>query len=1014
VSDEFGDTWPPELALRIDAACRQFEERLAAGEHPRPDDYLAGFDGAEREALRVELLAVQIQWLARDETVAQSGTARHGASGVPAPVPPRYQIEGVLGEGGMGVVYKARDTQLNRTVALKMIRDASAGPSHLARFRAEAEAVAALPHQNVVQIFDTGEHAGNPYLVLEFVAGGTLADRLSSGPLAPPDAARLVETLARALHSAHERNIVHRDLKPANVLFTAEGAPKVTDFGLVKRLDATAGHTLAGDVMGTPSYMPPEQARGDAKDVGPTADVYALGAILYHCLTGRPPFRAATVAEAIRQVLHDDPARPRLLRAEVPDDLEAVCLKCLEKEQSHRYPTALALADDLRNYLCGRPTDRPTSAWRRLEADLYAKNVALAEREWAAGRPQNAGPYLDACPTELRGWEWYCLRGLRDRPLTLREHTDVVYGVTFSHDGTRIASVSDDQTVRLWEVPSAKPEGFAATGTLLHTFGGHTDQLYTPRFTPDGRSLVTASQAGVVKVWDLDTGAVRELVGHTDVVVGVALSHDGRFVASASDDTTVRLWEFDSGKELRVFRGHTDMVNAVCFSPDGKLLASASYDQTVRVWDVGTGREVHRLCKHTGFVWAVSFSPDGRLLASAGGDAVVRMWEVETGDERFALIGHSGVVWSVAFTPDGTRLASAGWDKTVRLWDTASGQETVALRAHADAVNAIAFSPDGTRLASASDDRTITVWVADSAQRKQPVTARTFRDHTGAVLSVAFSPNGRLLASAGDDRTARVWDVETGSVLFALAGHSALVAAVGFAPDGKTIATASADKTVRLWETETGRETRILRGHTDRIYGLAFSPDGHRLATGGWDRTVRLWDTTTGETVRVFRGHTNWVWSVAFSPDGTRLVSGSTDRTVRVWNLRTTDDPFVLRGHELKVLGVAFSPDGRLVASAGGNGVAKMWDAHTGAEIRTLVGHTDRVTAVAFDPTGAYLATTSEDQTVRTWEARTGAAVHTYIGHARTVSAVAFAPSGSRLASGGGEGAVMVWDVSVQ
>jgi eukaryotic-like serine/threonine-protein kinase len=263
--------------------------------------------------------------------------------------------------------------------------------------------VAALSHPNVVQIFDTGEHAGNPYLVLEFVAGGTLASRLQRGELEPTEAARLVASLAQAVHAAHTRGIIHRDLKPANILFTADGVPKVSDFGLVKRLDADDAQTRSGEFMGTPAYMPPEQAAGHAKAVGPEADVYALGAILYECLTGRPPFRGATVLDTLRQVLNDEPAPPRRLRPEVPADLEAVCLKCLEKSPSHRYRTGEALADDLHNFLCGNPTDRPTSAWRRLEADLYAKNVALAEREWAAGRPQNAGPYLDACPTELRG-----------------------------------------------------------------------------------------------------------------------------------------------------------------------------------------------------------------------------------------------------------------------------------------------------------------------------------------------------------------------------------------------------------------------------------------------------------------------------------------------------------------------------------------------------------------------------------------------------------------------------------
>ena len=1011
------DTWPPALALRIDAACCRFEELLKRGDKPLVDDYLTGFEGPERAALHEELLAVQRQWLAGNETLDHSAarSMEPPRASAPVSVTSRYRIEGELGRGAMGVVYQARDTQLNRVVAIKMVLAGErADERHLARFRAEAEAVAALSHPNIVQIFDTGECGGNPYLVLEVLPGGTLADRLRRGELPPRDAARLIETLARAAHAAHARGIIHRDLKPANVLFTSDGVPKVTDFGLVKRLDGDSAHTRTGEFMGTPAYMSPEQAAGNAKEVGPEADVYALGAILYECLTGRPPFRGATVLETVRQVLNDEPAPPRRLRPDVPADLEAVCLKALEKEPTHRYRTADALADDLRNFLAGRPTERPTSAWRRVEAELYAKNVALAEREWAAGRPQNAEPYLDACPVELRGWEWYCLRGLRDRPLTLRDHEDVVYGVTFSPDGTRIASVSDDQTIRMWEVPSARPEGFAASGAVLRTLSGHADQLYTPRFTPDGTKLVTASQAGVVKVWDIETGAARELAGHTDVVVGIEVSHDGRFVASASDDTTVRLWNLSTGDEVRVFRGHTDMVNAVAFSPDGRWLASASYDQTVRVWDVETGRELHRLCKHAGFVWAVAFSPDGRLLASAGGDATVRVWEVETGDERLALAGHSGVVWSVAFAPDGSRLASGGWDKTVRLWDVATGQEMVALRGHADAVNAVAFSPDGTRLASAGDDRTVVVWVADRTTRPERASARSLRDHAGPVLAVAFGPDGTRLASAGDDRTARIWDAENGAVLFTLAGHAALVGGVAIHPRGHLVATVSADKTVRLWEATTGREQRVLRGHTDRVYGVAFSPDGSLLATAGWDRTVRVWDVSSGAAVRVLHGHTNWVWSVAFSPDGERLVSGGTDRTVRVWGWRGASEPLVLRGHDLKVLAVAFAPDGRTVASAGGDGVVKVWDAGTGADLRTLRGHTDRVTGVAFDPTGHRLATASEDQTVRVWDALTGTNRHTYLGHARRVNAVTFTPAGDRLASASDDGTVRLWDVSTE
>jgi formylglycine-generating enzyme required for sulfatase activity len=266
-----------------------------------------------------------------------------------------YEILGELGRGGMGVVYKARHVGLNRLVALKMVlAGGHAGPDELARFRGEAEAVARLKHPNVVQVYDVGESGGLPYFSLEYVEGGSLDRKLAGTPLPPNEAAALVETLARALAAAHAAGLVHRDLKPANILLTPDGTPKVTDFGLAKKLDS-AGPTATGAVMGTPSYMAPEQAGGKSKEIGPATDVYALGAILYECLTGRPPFKAATPLDTILQVVSDEPVPPRQLNARVPVDLETVCLKCLQKEPGRRYAGAEALADDLRRFGEGRP-----------------------------------------------------------------------------------------------------------------------------------------------------------------------------------------------------------------------------------------------------------------------------------------------------------------------------------------------------------------------------------------------------------------------------------------------------------------------------------------------------------------------------------------------------------------------------------------------------------------------------------------------------------------------------------
>jgi tetratricopeptide (TPR) repeat protein len=308
----------------------------------------------------------------------------------PLPAVPGYELRRELGRGGMGVVYLARQLRLDRPVALKM-PPAGLGVEEWLRFRTEAAAAARLRHPHIVQVHETGEHQGRPYLVMELVEGGSLAQKLAQAPLTARPAAELLDTLARAVHYAHEHGVIHRDLKPANVLLTADGTPKVTDFGLAKRLtpprepgaEPSAAQTQTGVILGTPSYMAPEQAAGRGKEAGPAADVYALGAILYECLTGRPPFRGATALETMEQVLRDDAVPPRKLQPGVPRDLETVCLKCLQKDPRKRYGSAALLADDLRRHLEGRkvvarPASRAGQAWRWARRNPRAAVLTLA------------------------------------------------------------------------------------------------------------------------------------------------------------------------------------------------------------------------------------------------------------------------------------------------------------------------------------------------------------------------------------------------------------------------------------------------------------------------------------------------------------------------------------------------------------------------------------------------------------------------------------------------------------
>ena len=945
----------------------------------------------------------------------------------------RYEMANVLGQGAAGTVYRAHDRVMSRTVAIKRLNTLNTDEQARARFQLELETIAALDHPHIIPVFDYGELEGRAFYAMKYVAGGTLQGHFGSFD----NTATMVTVLrqvAQAVDYGHRHGVLHRDLKPGNLLVDDGPHLYVSDFGLAKKLTGQAESSqvsLTGQVLGTPAYMSPEQARGDSAAITTASDVFALGVIFYEMLTGQRPFQGGEPHLIMRAVVQNEVTFAKEQRRDLGRDLPTICLKCLEKDPAKRYETAGELDADLARYERGEAIKaRPVSAWERFgklvrrnvaaslalgiatllliglvgsiwisrenlleereetRRQVYYANVGLMNSEAQSGMMGLLPQYLEVTESyQDRGFEWdYWKNRVLAPERVYALPGEEMMEVAFEEKGRSVAAGGRKGTVQLYD---EKGELAWQTKPVKEVFGlvFFADDQAVAVWGPDEQLVVLARADGSV-IWEkkgLVAAARRAGTGELYL-----LGRQGRVWRTAGKEES-DLIEMSSIESPATGRKVMDVA------ADGRLLVAPG-----KLWDPVRGELLKSFpeVKLKGFFDELRFVEDDQAFLRQS-----HRFDIKTGQRT---VRHLHTAWNsrALVAPDNTFLVSDA-QRGVVVYPPQEGEHPFFLRLGETGARAMALSSDGGLLATAHTDEKggyIGLWQTSAWAVKE------VKDEAGRYLrTVEFSPDGEFLLAGAEDGAAVIWESDTGERVGGFAAHERSLCNAFFLQDGKSVLTGGNDKLVKVTDWRTGEEQAVLGGHGAKIYTVAASPDGRWIMSGAADGTAKIWDLRTGKVTAALKGHRLEVCGSAFSPDGTLVATGGDDPEVRVWEVETGQLISRFEKHTGWVSDVVFDASGEHVVTCSGDFTVRMWRARTGEEVQVFTGHSNTVNSARFSPDGRRLFTAGDDGTVRVWDVESGRQLLALSRPGERMSYVAVSPCGQRVAASG-QGQLIVWE----